>query len=292
MKTLTVFTPTYNRAHTLGKCFESLKEQTSGDFVWQIVDDGSTDNTEQLVKDFIKTAGFEIKYVKKENGGKVSAINKSLEITKTPLWVCLDSDDYFTPDAVRIIIENYPAIKDKKDICGLFALRSKPDLTPMQGMSIPEDVKYATQHDIRAKYGIPPEYVQVYKTAIASNYKYPIFKGEKYMPLSYVQDQMDEKYKFFILRDPLMVCEYFPDGITQNHHKLVKNNPNGYIEFRRQQIVLSKSFKSKAIACITYDTGNIIAHKKGWIKNSPAKALCVLCYPAAKLDYYRRYKNL
>jgi hypothetical protein len=145
---------------------------------------------------------------------------------------------------------------------------------------------------VRHKYKIPPEYVQVYKTEIISKYKYPIYPGEKYMPLSYVQDQIDLKYQFMVVQEPLMVCEYYSDGITKNHHRLVKNNPNGYIEFRRQQIVFARNLKDKLMACITYDTGNIIARKKGWLEKSPSKFWTFLCYPIALFDYLRRYRKL
>lgn len=292
MKTITVFTPTYNRAHTLNNCFQSLKRQSCKDFIWQIIDDGSTDNTASLVEEFAHSADFEIQYRYKENGGKVSAINMSVELTESPLWVCLDSDDYFTDNAIEIILSHYKEIEKDNSVCGLFALRSNVTLEPMQGKTIPDSVGYATQYQIREKHKIPPEYVQVYKTDIVSQYKYPLFEGEKYVPLSYIQDQIDQKYHFLIMREPLMVCEYLPDGITQNHKKNIKNNPRGYIEFRRQQMVLMKEPKARLVACINYDTGNILAHEKNWLRNSPRKVLSVLCYPAAVLNYLLRYRNI
>lgn len=292
MKTLTVFTPTYNRGYIIERCFRSLKEQKCKDFIWQIIDDGSTDDTEQKVMGFIPEAGFEIQYIYKENGGKVSAINMSMELTDTPLWVCLDSDDWLTSDAVKIIIERYAEIKEMPDICGLFGLRCNQDLKPMQRVKIPADIAFATQHEIRKKLKIPPEYIQIYKTDIISQYRYPLYEGEKYMNLSYVQDQIDLQYKFKIIQEPLMICEYMPDGITRNHRKMIKNNPMGYIEFRRQQMVLAKDLKSKLIATITYDTGNIIGKNKKWLKNSPNKILSAVCYPLAVIDYLIRYKNI
>lgn len=290
MKLITIFTPTYNRAYILEKCFISLKNQSSLDFLWQIIDDGSTDDTRQLVDSFKKEANFEIQYIYKKNGGKVSAINMSMDVTKTPLWMCLDSDDYLTKDAVKTILDNYKLIEDEHEICGIFGLRSNKNLKPMQGKSIPSFIVTATQYEIRHKYKLPPEYFQVYKTNIISKYKYPLFPGEKFMPLSYVQDQIDLKYKFFIMREPVMICEYLDDGITKNHKKLIKNNPKGYTEFRRQQMILARDLKTKIVACITYGTGNIISHNKNWLHNSPCKLLSLLCYPLSIIDYLVRYK--
>ncbi len=292
METITVFTPTYNRAYILEQCFKSLQAQTCKDFVWQIIDDGSTDDTREKVENFIKQADFRIQYFYKDNGGKVSAINLSTELTTTPLWVCLDSDDYLTEDAIKIIIERYPQIEHCEEICGFFSLRCGPDLSPMQGKHIPEKYTFVTQFDVRNKLKIEPEYVQIYKTSVVSQYKYPLFDGERYMNLSYVQDQIDVKYKFRVIQNPLMVCEYLPDGITNNYRKLIKKNPKGYIEFRRQQMVLAKDIKSKLKASITYDTGNIIAKNKKWIHNSPNKMLSIICYPFAVIDYLLRYKNV
>jgi glycosyltransferase involved in cell wall biosynthesis len=292
MKLITVFTPTYNRAKTLVRCYQSLCEQTSNNFIWQIIDDGSTDDTESVVKNFIEEGKIDIIYIQKKNGGKVAAINKSLEITKTALWICLDSDDYFFSTAVEIIEKLYLLIKDKEEICGLFSLRSNPDHTPMQGQRIPDTLKYETQFNLRYKYKIKPEYVQIYKTNVINQYRYPLFENEKYMPLSYMQDQIDQNYKFLVFQDAIMVCEYQADGITKNQKRLIKKNPRGYMEFKRQQIAFAPNLLFKLKACITYDTGCILAGKISCINCSPAKFLTVLCYPFAMIDYFLRYKRL
>lgn len=290
MKLITVFTPTYNREKTLGKCYESLVAQTSKNFVWQIIDDGSSDGTEELVEDFIKESKIEIVYIKKTNGGKVSAINRSLEITNTELWVCLDSDDYFFSNAIEIYEKLYTQIKNEPNICGLFSVRSNPDGSPMMGIDIPKELVTETQFNLRYKYKIEPEYVQVYKTGIVRQYKYPLFEGEKYVPLSYTQDQIDQKYKFFIFHEPTMVCEYQVDGITKNQKNLVKKNPKGYTEFKRQQIEIAPNLLFKLKACITYDTGCILSKNKKGVIDSPSRILTLLCFPLGWLDYKIRYK--
>ena len=106
METLTIFTPTYNRAKFLPRAFEALKRQTLKDFLWMIIDDGSTDNTEEVVQDLLKDteAGFKIEYVKKENGGLHTGYNKAIELAQTELMVCVDSDDYMPDDAVEKIL--------------------------------------------------------------------------------------------------------------------------------------------------------------------------------------------
>ena len=103
---ITIFTPAYNRAHTLHRTYESLLKQDCKDFVWLIVDDGSTDNTADLVKNWQSADnGFEIRYIYKENGGMHTAHNTAYENIDTELNVCIDSDDCLA-DTV-IILRNF-----------------------------------------------------------------------------------------------------------------------------------------------------------------------------------------
>ncbi len=292
MKLITVFTPTYNRAKTLNKCYESLVGQTSNNFIWQIIDDGSTDGTEKIVQKFINEKKIDIVYIKKDNGGKCSAINKSLDVTETELWVCLDSDDYFFKNAIRIIEEAYPVIQNDEDVCGLFTLRSNSDGTPMYNRGIPKEVHKETQYNLRYKYHVEPEYVQIYKTNVINKYRYPLFDDEKYFPLSYMQDQIDRSYRFLIIREPIMVCEYRNDGITHNIKKLVKNNPKGYMAFKNQQIKFSNSIMFKIKACLAYDTGCIIAGRPKSVFESNAKCLSMVLFPLGFLNYLFRYAHV
>lgn len=122
MATLTVFTPLYNRINTLKRTYESLKRQTSKDFVWLIIDDGSTDNPYEIIKEWIKiNNGFEIKYVYKENGGMHTAHNTAYENIDTELNVCVDSDDYMPDNAVQLIIDCWNKNKNK-GYAGIIAL--------------------------------------------------------------------------------------------------------------------------------------------------------------------------
>ena len=108
MATLTVFTPAYNRVHTLSRTYESLLQQDCKDFIWLIVDDGSSDNTAEVVQEWQKRDnGFEIQYIYKENGGMHTAHNTAYENIETELNVCIDSDDCLAVGAVRKIIEKW-----------------------------------------------------------------------------------------------------------------------------------------------------------------------------------------
>lgn len=290
MTLITVFTPTYNRMENLKKCYMSLLEQTNKNFIWQIVDDGSTDQTEQLVEKWIEKKELNIVYIKKSNGGKASSINVSLGETETPLWLTLDSDDYLFPEAIQIILDHLPKIEGDEKVCGMFALRSKPNGEPMQNQSIPQHVNFATQNYIRYELGIPPEYLHVFKTEVIKKYPYPSIDGENYIPLSYVFDQIDQNYHYFILPHPLMVCEYQEGGITNTKRNIIKKNPKGYTLYKRQLIELAPDFKTKLKASANYLTGCILSRDKQWFNNAPNKGLLLLSIPIGVADYLIRYR--
>ena len=284
MYSLTVFTPTYNRRECLKKCYESLVEQTNRDFVWQIVDDGSSDGTEELIKSYIAEGKISIDYQWKENGGKASAINRSLEITDTPLWVCLDSDDYFFPNAVEIMLKVCEDIWDKENVCGAITVRSNEDGTAMHGINMPEGVEYATQLNIRYKYKVPAEYAQVYKTEVIKRYRFPIYPGEKFVTESWMQDQIDTEYVFKLFRDPVMVCEYLPSGLTNNYWKLIRNNPMGFLDFYSQRTRLCKLLIPRFTAAMMYNSVYSLVEKEK-VKKCNNLIIKMACLPSRAVIY-------
>lgn len=288
---LTIFTPTYNRANLLRRCYESLLRQTCKDFVWQIIDDGSVDNTKDIVKYFIAEDKIKIYYEYKTNRGKVSAINRSMEITSSKYWLCLDSDDYLFPEAVNIIYEKMKYIENNKNICGIISLRCNSEKKPMQGKTLPINIEFATQYEIRYKYGIDPEYAQVYKTEIIKKYVYPLASNEKYMPLSYVPDQLDQKYKLLLVRDAIMACEYQPGGITDTQKKLAANNPESVKKFTLQRMQYNGEFVYRIKNIITYDVMCIITRDRNFLNKSSSPWLSFILFPFAILDYIIRYRR-
>lgn len=111
---LTIFTPTYNRAHTLPRTYESLCRQNCKKFIWLIVDDGSADKTAELVRDWqSRDNGFEIQYIYKENGGMHTAHNAAYANIHTELNTCIDSDDMLAVGAVEKILRKWAEVKDK-----------------------------------------------------------------------------------------------------------------------------------------------------------------------------------
>lgn len=124
---LTILTPTYNRANRLFSLFDSLESQSIKDFEWLVVDDGSSDNTQNLISTFAKKSSFPIRYIKKENGGKHTALNTGIRLINSELTFIVDSDDYLVPYAVEFCLKYHLLYRKKSGICGYSYLRLFPN---------------------------------------------------------------------------------------------------------------------------------------------------------------------
>lgn len=290
MATLTVFTPSYNRAYTLNKCYESLKRQTSQDFIWLIIDDGSSDNTKELVDKWIKEDKINIRYIYQKNQGMHGAHNTAYANIDTELNLCIDSDDYMTDDAVENIISFWNKNK-KDDIAGIIGLDIYEN-GDVIGDEFPDELKESTYWDIYHKYKLKGDKKLVYRSDLTKKYTYPLFEGEKYVGLGYKYAKLDEDYKLLVMNKKLCVVEYMPDGSTKNIMKQYRNNPKGFAFIRKEDMKNSKgniSFKLKS--CTHYVSSSFISRNKSFIKESPCKFLTVISIVPGFILYKYIIKN-
>ncbi|OEH92142.1 glycosyltransferase family 2 protein [Bacillus solimangrovi] len=288
---ITVVTPTYNRAYILGNCYKSLKLQTSKSFVWMIIDDGSTDNTQELVEKWIAEKEITIIYLKKENGGKASALNMALNHVDTEYFVCLDSDDTFTIHAIELALDQLKKTIENEKICGVMALRNSDSGEVLGGKRIPDKVDEATVMDITDKFRIRSEFIQFYKMKILSKYRFPIVEGEKFISPEYIAREVNRNYKFKISQENLCVCEYLSDGLTRNKLRVIKRNPKGYTLVKRQSYELAKGFVAKVKHGIMYIAGCILSREKEYILKSPHKIITLFCFPLGWLAYKVKFSK-
>ncbi|MDR7079144.1 glycosyltransferase involved in cell wall biosynthesis [Neobacillus niacini] len=283
MPTLTVFTPTYNRAYTLHNCYESLKRQTSKDFMWLVIDDGSTDDTKSLVKKWImESDDFEIKYIYKDNGGMHTAHNVAYEHTTTELCMCIDSDDYLADEAVEIIVNHWSEFGDDC-YAGMVGLDSFIDGT-IVGKSFPKNLKEDKFRNIHRMITGDKKYI--FRTEVFNSYPpYPIFVGERLTPLSMKYFLIDNKYKMLIINKVLCYVEYMEDGSSKNIIESYKKNPRGFLELRKVSLIMEPGFKRKFLSAAQYVMGNIMIRNKSFIKESPKKVLTVLALPLGLIMY-------
>lgn len=275
---LTVFTPAYNRAHTLHRCYESLCRQKCKQFKWLIIDDGSSDNTRELVEGWLKKDnGFEIIYHYKENGGMHTAHNAAYQLIDTELNVCIDSDDYLADDAAEKIITFWKKYGSNK-YAGIIGLDADFN-GKIIGKRFPKDLKSTTLSGYYQAGGSGDKKL-VYRTDIITKYpEYPVFEGEKYVGLNYKYLLCDQEYELLVMDEILCNVEYQADGSSANMFRQYLNNPKGFAFLRTVYMKYDKTFKRKFMNCIHYVSSSIISKNKKFLKESPEKGLTILAIP-------------
>ncbi len=283
MPILTVFTPAYNRAHTLLRTYASMQKQDCKDFVWLIVDDGSSDNTAELVKEWQQqNNGFEIRYIYKDNGGMHTAHNVAYENIDTELNVCIDSDDTLAEGAVRKIIKKWEAVKEQ-GYAGIVGLDADMNTGKIIGTDFGTNISDTTLTGFYSRGGRGDKKL-VYRTEIIKQYPpYPVFDGEKYVALAYKYRLIDQKYKLAVLNDVLCNVEYQQDGSSMNMYRQYVRNPKGFAFWRKICMQYPESKKRMILDCVHYCSSSQLAHNCKFIKESPKPLLTMLCVPAGWL---------
>lgn len=225
MENLTIFTPTYNRGYIIRQCYESLCRQSNKNFVWLIVDDGSTDNTEQIINSFINEDKIKIIYFRQKNSGKHVAHNTGVLMCETEIFVCVDSDDYLSDDAVQLIYDTWDKVGNDKSLAGIVALRGKSH-NELLGTPMPDNIEKSSIFDLYDKYKFKGDTILVFKTDILKKYLFPVFEGEKFVTEAVIYDQISQEYDMALLNRVLYFCEYLDDGYSKNilsiHKKIRK----------------------------------------------------------------------
>lgn len=238
---LTVFTPTYNRRDLLARAYESLKRQTSKDFEWLIVDDGSTDCTDDYVKAWIDEGVIPIRYHYRENGGKMRAHNTGVSLSHTDLFMCLDSDDLLTDTAVADMLAAYDLAVgragDGKPVGGVVAHKGKSE-TDLLGEKEFPDVETSTLYGLYLK-GFSGETTLMYETRLLRMFPFPEIEGEKYVPEDYIYDKIDEVCVLAVLPRIVTVCEIVGDGYTESVRKLRRENVNAWYLYYEQRAYIT-----------------------------------------------------
>lgn len=283
MKTLTVFTPTYNRKHTLVRTYKSLCRQSNKNFIWLIIDDGSTDDTTDLVKSWqTLNNGFEIQYVFKENGGLHTGYNKAIELIDTELCVCIDSDDFMPDDAVASILDFWKKNK-ADDIAGFIGRDSLLDGTVIGGKFPEVDKLHVIE--LGDKYGFKGDTKMVFRTELLKQVApQPTYNNEKNFNPIYLVLLLDYHYQFKLFDHNLCFVEYDIAGMSRNILKQFWNSPNSFAALRIANINSPYlSFKGRIRHYIHLGSSIILSRNTVWIKKAPSKLLLLLVFPLSLL---------
>lgn len=292
MPTLTIFTPTYNRRHTLIRTFQSLQNQTCKDFEWLIVDDGSKDNTAELIEQWKTEAdGFQIRYIYKENGGMHTAHNVAYAAIHTELNVCVDSDDAMPENAVQTILEFWEKHKTP-EIGGIVALDSDFG-GKVIGNELPTGVQKASTEKLASYYHITGDKKYIYRTSVMQETPaYPEFSGERLVPLSYKYLLAAQKYDMLLLNKVVCLVDYQPNGSTNTIYRQYLQSPRGFAAQNAIRMQYSTSRITRIKSIIHYVADHRIAKDGRCLQDSPRKLATVLLYPLGMLfEQYIYYVN-
>ena len=269
---LTIFTPAYNRGNLLARCYESLKRQTNHDFIWMIIDDGSTDNTRELVSQWMSNEHrFKIEYYYKDNGGLHTAYNEAIAHIKTPLCVCIDSDDWMPDYAVEVILSFWEK-NGSNDVAGIVAPDCYEDGTII-GDPLPDQSTVNLIDLLTGKYHINNgDRTNVVRTELYKKFApMKVFPGEIFFNPHYMHLQISQYYDFLVLNEPLRIVEYQSGGMSASMFKQYKNSPKSFAEIRKLYLSFpNTSFKFKFrnnihLMSSSLLSGNVLENMKNYL---------------------------
>ena len=284
--TLTIFTPTYNRGYLLHKLYDSLIQQTSYDFEWIIVDDGSSDNTHKLINSFISERIISIQYFKQLNGGKHRAINKGVQLAKGELFFIVDSDDYLHPNAVEEILRYYLQIKGDIAFAGVCGLKYYPSGERIGGV-FPFSVLDCTFTDLRYKYKIKGDMAEVFKTVVLREYPFPEIDREKFCPEALVWNRISKKYKLRYFNSGIYLCAYLPDGLTAKIAKLRMESPKASMLYYSELFKMNIPSFQKIKAAINFWRFSFCSDESFFYKINQIGCIALCMYPLGFLFHIR-----
>lgn len=244
---LTYFTPTYNREKLLPKLYDSLLNQTNKNFVWLVIDDGSTDGTETLVQGWQKENKIKIEYIKKENGGKHTAIDLSNQVCTTEFITCIDSDDYITQNCTDVLYACFSHISEDDTVVGIVGRRDLVGFSKHKETDWPKDKELLYFNELASKFGFCYDTILVFKTNIIKNYTFPTFSDERFVTESVFYNKFMFDYKMMAIEDFIYIGEYQEDGYTSMGMKLFIKNPKGYACHLKQEAFLAIKKHKKSL---------------------------------------------
>lgn len=269
---VTVFTPAYNRGGYLKRLYDSLLCQSNQDFEWLIVDDGSTDDTPSVVAALSAEGKLNIRYHKKENGGKHTAYNQALELAAGDWFICVDADDMLAPEAVQDLLDATAELPDNMGIAAYKSDRTGKQLSEV----FPEVVTTCKISEISLKWGCNGEFTFVFPTKIAKKYPFPVFPGEKFVGENVIYDRIEQECSVRLLPKVLTICEYLEDGYSQNFSNLLKKNPSGFCVYFMQRVDVAYSVSYRLSSAGKYWAFRWLSGNKTLKYRGPHRLACAV----------------
>lgn len=246
---ITILTPTYNRCDLLSQIYQSLCQQTSPDFEWVIVDDGSQDGTGDVVDGMLEAENFPLHYFYKENGGKHTALNFGVRKAKGELVLILDSDDQLPPNAVENIEKAYAEVRGDEAFAGVCGYMAHRDGQVIGSPVIDSDINTM---DLRYQLGVGGDMAEVFRKDILLKYPFPEIKGERFCPEVLVWNRIAQNYKMRVFSKVIYFRDYLDGGLTSNIVRIRMKSPVASMMTYQEMTTYHVPIKVKVRAAINY----------------------------------------
>lgn len=285
-KNITVLTPAYNRGDVLGNLYNSLLLQKDYNFEWLIVDDGSTDGTSEMVREWQKVSPFKIGYIYQANRGKHCALNTGIKVIETPLTFIVDSDDILTLDAIEIIDSDATEILENSKICGIGYLRGYSEEQAI-GISYPKDRFIDDFISVRINQNIQGDKAEVWKTADLKECPFPEINGEKFFGEGYVWFKLAMTKQMLFVNKIIYITKYLEGGLTKSGRALRIKCPLGGMINAKIMMRKPFNFRNQMKGCLLYVAYANFANKtiSFMMKDTEQPIKIILAYIPGRIIY-------
>lgn len=287
---LTILTPSYNRGHLLPQVFASLQRQTVKDFEWLVIDDGSTDNTEDYMQS-LPIIDFPVQYYRKENGGKHTAMNYSHPYIRGKSVLILDSDDYLIPETVEIILNDWKKYMNESSVGVLSYERGGrngeiiSERADVSDYYVSDDIHFIVNHGVRG------DRAEVVRTEVFKKYPLPAHKNEKFMSEGWLWNNIAKHYQTVYIQKVIYICEYLDGGLTKSGRKLRMQSPLNMMDscktFFQNEVCLKMQIKEMLLYCVYGLCSDLPLSK--WLKKSgrPGQIMAMLPIGCVLFQYWK-----
>lgn len=266
MNMISVLTTTFNRAHTLRRLFDSLVAQDNARFEWVVVDDGSSDGTEQLLGNFAQDGRISLRVVKQSNAGKHLAINVGVEAASGNWIFIVDSDDMLTPDAISKVYDGIDRARDSS-LLGICFRRGDFEGGVIGVKVMAEKSEFSYMHSTEAGCFYQGDLAYIFKKQALLDHPFPAFEEENFVPELLIWNEIADVGKIaYFHRDIIYLCEYLADGYTKNFSVNLRRNPKGFGAFYRQQFFRETTAIGRLKKAVRYLQCIYYAKKRTWCK--------------------------
>lgn len=251
---ISIITPTFNRSYTLDRLYHSLVSQTNKNFEWIIVDDGSTDNTQMKCEKYIQDNIISCRYFRQLNKGKPSAVNGGVKKANFDYIFIVDSDDALVAEAINIIHNSISQSSTFSEDFSGFGYRKATLDGVVLGDSFHTSEKepiFLTSTECKNTFRVDLAFC--FKKKLLLENPFPVIEDEKFVPELYIWNKITDIAKVcFYPNEIVYLCEYLPDGLTNNFSEEIKRYPIGFSIYYKDQFFREKTFFQKLKMAIRY----------------------------------------